>query len=197
MMQKEIEATFVGVNHDVLREKLKSLGGELVYPERSIRRTIFDYEDLRLDKKAAWVRLRDEGDKITLTFKQRNAETIDGMVEIEVVVSDYEKTKALMLAIGLIVKSEQETKRELWKLDGVELMLDTWPWLDSIIEVEGKDETAVQEISSRLGLEWSEAIFDSTDGLYLKIFDVTRTEISTCPILFGPVPEWLESRRRK
>lgn len=196
-MDTEIEATFVGVEHDGLRRRLKDLGAELVRPERLTRRTIFDYEDLRLDAKAAWIRLRDEGDKITLTFKQRREESVDGMGEIEIVVDDYAKTKALLLAAELVVKAEQETRREIWKLDSVEIMLDIWPWLDPIAEIEGPSEVAVRTVTERLGLDWSRAIFDSIDGLYLRVFDVTRTEISSCPIRFGPVPEWLEKRRRK
>ncbi len=195
-MKNEIEATFVNIDHEFMRQKLREFGAQLVRPERLNRRTIFDYEDLRLDKKAAWIRLRDEGDSVTLTFKQRNGETIDGMKEIEVVVSDYEKTKALLLATGLSVKAEQETKRELWEHEGVQIMLDTWPWLNPIIEIEGQSEEHVKAFSERLGFNWSEAVFDSADKLYQLVFDVSRTEISTCPILFGPVPVWLEKKRR-
>lgn len=195
-MNTEIEATFVGVDHEALREKLKALGARLVRPERHIRRTTFDYDDLRLDKQAAWIRVRDEGEVITMTYKQRTGETVDGMKEIELVVDDYEKAKALLLAAGLSVKAEQETKRELWELDHVELMLDTWPWLDPILEVEGQSEAAVRAVAEKLALDWATALFDSADGLYQRVFDVTRTEISTCPITFGPVPAWLEAKRR-
>lgn len=195
-MKTEIEATFIGVDHDALRKKMSDLGATLIRPERLNRRTIFDYEDLRLDKKAAWIRLRDEGDSITLTFKQRNNETIDGMKEIEIVVNDYDRTKELLLAAGLAVKAEQETKRELWEMKGTQVMLDTWPWLEPIAEVEGESEEVVKDLSLQLGFDWTTAIFDSIDGLYRLIFDVTRTEISTCPITFGPIPAWLEARRR-
>jgi adenylate cyclase class 2 len=195
-MNTEIEATFIGTEHNILREKLEKLGAVITKKECLIKRTIFDYEDLRLDKMAAWVRLRDEGDGITLTFKQRKSETIDGMKEIEIVVSDFEQTKALLLAIGLVIKAEQETKREVWELNGTEVMLDTWPWLKPITEIEGESKEVVKELSDKLGFKWEEAVFDSTDGLYQLEFDVTRTEISTCPIKFGEVPLWLEERRR-
>ncbi|MFA5744640.1 MAG: CYTH domain-containing protein [Candidatus Paceibacterota bacterium] len=195
-MKTEVEATFIPADHIALRKKLGDIGAKLIRPERLIRRTIFDYEDLRLDAKAAWVRLRDEGDSITLTFKQRTNETINGMKEIEIVVDDYIRTKELLLAIGLIVKAEQETKRELWEIDGTQVMLDTWPWLEPIAEIEGESEETVKELSQRLGFDWTKAIFDSADELYRLVFDVTRTEISTCPLTFGPVPAWLEKRRR-
>lgn len=196
-MNTEIEATFIGTEHNILREKLEKLGAVITKKECFIKRTIFDYEDLRLDKMAAWVRLRDEGDGITLTFKQRKSETIDGMKEIEIVVNDFEQTKALLLAIGLVIKAEQETKREIWELNGTEVMLDTWPWLKPITEIEGESKEVVKELSDKLGFKWEEAVFDSTDGLYQLEFDVTRTEISTCPIKFGEVPLWLEERRRE
>ncbi len=196
-MNTEIEATFIGTEHNILREKLEKLGAVITKKECFIKRTIFDYEDLRLDKMAAWVRLRDEGDGITLTFKQRKSETIDGMKEIEIVVSDFEQTKALLLAIGLVIKAEQETKREVWELNGTEVMLDTWPWLKPITEIEGESKEVVKELSDKLGFKWEEAVFDSTDGLYQLEFDVTRTEISTCPIKFGEIPSWLEERRRE
>lgn len=196
-MNTEIEATFIGTEHNILREKLEKLGAVITKKECFIKRTIFDYEDLRLDKMAAWVRLRDEGDGITLTFKQRKSETIDGMKEIEIVVSDFEQTKALLLAIGLVIKAEQETKREVWELNGTEVMLDTWPWLKPITEIEGESKEVVKELSDKLGFKWEEAVFDSTDGLYQLEFDVTRTEISTCQIKFGEIPSWLEERRRE
>lgn len=196
-MNTEIEATFIGTEHNILREKLEKLGAVITKKECFIKRTIFDYEDLRLDKMAAWVRLRDEGDGITLTFKQRKSETIDGMKEIEIVVSDFEQTKALLLAIGLVIKAEQETKREVWELNGTEVMLDTWPWLKPITEIEGESKEVVKGLSDKLGFKWEEAVFDSTDGLYQLEFDVTRTEISTCQIKFGEIPSWLEERRRE
>jgi hypothetical protein len=76
-------------------------------------------------------------------------------------------------------------------------MLDEWPWIPPYVEVEGPSETSVRAVSERLGFDYDTALFDSTDAIYQKYFDVTRTEISTVPLAFGPVPEWLEAKRRK
>ena len=169
---------------------------KLAHPEYEATRITFDHEDLRLDAKAAWVRLRREPQHTTLAYKRRANETIDGMQEVEVVVSDFNKTKMFLEAVGLVVKSEQQSRREVWELDGVEIMLDSWPWLDAVVEVEAGSESEVQRVCSVLGLAWSEAIFDSIDGVYIEVFDVTRTEICTVPWQFGPVPDWLEAKRR-
>ena len=129
-------------------------------------------------------------------FKQRKSETIDGMREIEVIVSDYGKTCALLEAIGLKPKAVQESKRETWLLGSCEVMLDEWPWVPPYAEVEGPDEQAVRAVSQTLGLDYGAAVFDSTDAIYRSYFDVTRTEISTVPIMFGAIPEWLEAKRK-
>lgn len=195
-MKSEIEATFIDADLDHVRAELKAAGAKLIYPERLMRRENFDFPGVVLDQKPAWLRLRTEGDKITLTYKERQAETIEGMKEIMIEVNDFEQAKELLFAIGLVTKSIQETKRELWRLDDCEIMLDTWPWIPSYVEVEGPSEMSVKATSEELGFTWSAAVFDSADNVYQNYFDVTRTEISTVLIEFGPVPDWLEAKRR-
>lgn len=196
-MNTEIEATFIDIDHEEIRKKLKVLGGKLLQPEHLLQRTIFDYPDMRLDKKSAWVRLRREAESVTLTYKQRADETIDGMKEIELTVDNLELTANFLLEIGLVVKSKQENRREIWELGDCEIMLDTWPWIPVYAEVEGPSEAAVKDLSQKLGFEWKNAIFDSADAIYMKYYDITRTEISSCEIAFGPTPEWLENKRNQ
>lgn len=195
-MKPEIEATFLAIDHGELRTKLKVLDALREQPLFLMKRAIYDYPDLRLDKQAAWVRVRQEASKVTLGFKQRKSETIDGMREIEIVVSDYDKACALLEAIGLNPKAMQESKREVWRLGDCEVMLDEWPWIPPYVEVEGPSEQAVRAVAQKLGLDYDTAIFDSTDAIYQKYFDVARTEISTVPLIFGPIPEWLEAKSK-
>lgn len=195
-MNTEIEATFLEANHDALRQKLESLGAELKQKEAFMRRTVYDYPDLRLDKKASWIRIRDEDGRITMGFKHRQAETLTGMREVEFTVSSYDDAKHFMEAIGLVVKAEQESRRETWEYKGCEIMLDTWPWIPPYAEVEGPTEAEVKAVCEELDLDWSVAMFDSTDAIYQKYFDVTRTEISTIPLKFGDLPEDLAAKKR-
>lgn len=195
-MNTEIEATFLEVDHDALRARLEELGATCAEPQHDMRRTVYDFPDLRLDKKAAWVRVRQEAEKITMTFKHRQSETSEGMKEVELVINDYADACAFLEAIGLTVKGVQETKREVWRLGNCEIMLDEWPWIPAYVEIEGPSEADVKSVSEQLGFDYGTALFDSADGVYQKYFDVTRTEISTVPIAFGPVPDWLEAKRR-
>jgi adenylate cyclase class 2 len=195
-MNSEIEATFTDVNPEEVRAKLKVLHAEQIYPERLMRRQIFDYPDLRLDQKAAWVRLRDEGDKITLAYKERSDETIGGMKEVELVVDGFEETKSFLEAVGLTSKAYQESKRELWFINACHVTIDLWPWLNPLVEIEGPSEELVRQASDELGFDWSKALFDSADSVYIQSFEVSRTEISSTDLVFGPIPEWLEAKRK-
>jgi adenylate cyclase class 2 len=195
-MQTEIEATYLDVNHEQLRARLAAIGAHCETPRFDMFRVVYDYPDLRLDKMAAWVRVRREADKVTMSFKHRQSESAQGMKEVELVVNSYEDACVFLESIGLTEKARQETRREIWQLDGCEIMLDEWPWIPPYVEIEGPAESSVQAVSEKLGFSCKSAFFDSADGVYQQYFDVTRTEISTVPITFKPAPDWLEAKRR-
>src|SRR5688500_13456541 len=129
-MQTEVEAKFLDADLDEVRKNLESLGGVRVTPLRLMKRKHYDYPDGSLQSKNAFVRLRDEGDRITLTYKQLNDRTVHGTKEANVVVDDFDQADALLIAMGFRQKSYHETKRESWKLGGIEIEFDEWPWLD-------------------------------------------------------------------
>lgn len=196
-MQTEIEAKFLNVDHNAVRQKLEAIGAQCVHPLRIMRRKNYDYSDFGLEKVGGWVRLRDEGDKVTLAYKQLNDRTIHGTKEVSVTVEDFDKTAQFLEAIGLHLQSYQETKRESWKLDDLEIELDEWPWIPPFVEIEGPNEVAIQKIASELGLAWDKVLHGSVEIAYQAVYDVTEAEIDHwTEILFSPVPDWLEVKRR-
>src|ERR1051326_5098596 len=114
-MQTEIEAKWLSIDIAETRKKLISEGATLELGERLMVRSIFDHADKRLEKIGGWVRVRDEGDKITLSYKQLNDRTLHGTKEVTVVVDDFDNTCTFLKSIGLEQISFQETKRESWK----------------------------------------------------------------------------------
>jgi len=163
-METEIEVKFTSVNHDEMRKRLKKLGAKLVQPMRLMKRVTIDDESMK--KRDAFVRVRDQGDKVTITYKQFDSLSLEGAKEIEVVVDDFDKAVALLSAAGLSHNSFQESKRETWQLDGADIELDEWPWLDPYIEIEGPDEKTVKDIASKLGLKWEKAVFGDVMAAY-------------------------------
>jgi len=197
-MKTEIEAKFLKVNVEEIRQKLQKIGAVMEYPERLMKRKIFDYPDTRLLKIGAWIRVRDEGEgKITLSYKQLQDRSLHGTKEITMDVSDFETACNFLQATGLDSKSYQETKREKWKLGESEITIDTWPWIPTFVEVESETEEEIHKVSELLGFDWSTALHGSVETAYQDLFDVTEDEIDHWEqITFTPVPDWLEIRRK-
>ena len=196
-MEIEIEAKFLNVDVNALREALQENGATLVHEERLMRRKNFDHTDGRLEEIGGWIRVRDEGDKTTLAYKQLIDRTIEGTKEISVMVDSFDKICDFLLAIGMDNKSYQETKRERWDMDGVEVTIDTWPWIPTFVELEGKSEENLKSVSEKLGLNWAKAIHGSVETAYQACYNVSEAEIDSWEtITFTPVPEWLEIRRK-
>ena len=166
------------INPTTMREKLRASGATLSYPERTMKRNNFDFPDFRLEKVGGWVRVRDEGDKITLSYKQQDHRGLTGTQEIEMVVSDYDATCDFLRALGLEEKSYQETKREKWMLGKCEVTIDTWPWIPPTLEIEGETEDEVRETASRLGLAWADALHGSIAIAYMHYFDVEEETVN-------------------
>lgn len=199
-MQAEIEAKFLQIDHEVLRAKLASLGAVCAHPMRLMRRKGFDFPDGRLrNKKNGWARVRDEGDKITMSYKQLNNRALDGTHEIQMVIDSFEAGEAFLGALGLAATTYMETKRESWHLGGCEIELDEWPWVKPYLEIEGPDEQTLKAVAARLGLDWGVVCHGSVEIVYRAEYDISDQEFNTrIPVITfeEPVPAWLEERRR-
>lgn len=193
-MKDEIEVKFPNVDHAKMRKKLTELGATCVVPMRTMIRSTFDFPESHPDYgKSAFVRVRDEGDKITLTYK--NFLSKKDVKEIELKVDNFPATVEFCEAIGLTKTSYQESNRETWVYQDCEIVLDEWPWLKPFIEVEAPSAEKMQELSEKLG-------FNFSDGVYGDVTDVYRTQYPHIPdpaqigilpvIKFGdPLPDYL------
>jgi adenylate cyclase class 2 len=163
-VKPEIEAKFLDVNQEEVREKLRELGATQDYPMRLMRRLVV--QSSAMQDKGAYVRVRDEGDKVTMTLKRKEANTIDGILEAETEVADFDTTMEILRGFEPPLQSFQESKREKWRQDGVEIVLDEWPWVKPFVEIEGESELAVRAMAERLGFAWEEAVFGSIMQVY-------------------------------
>ncbi len=192
-MKAEIEAKFLNIDKENIRKLLKNIGAELVAPERLMNRAVFDSK-----RKSDYYRVRNEGDKITMSFKRENERSIDGMKEICLTVDNYDNAVEFLTSLAGAPKALQETYRESWVKDGVEIDIDTWPWIPPFIEIEGKSAEAVEKLASELGLKMPDAEYGSVGIAYQQVFDVSEDDINHMPeIKFTDIPEWLEKRRKQ
>jgi len=176
-MQTEYEATFWPIVKNDVREKLIAAGATQIHTERQMRRRTFNLPP-GLNSPQRWARVRDEGEQVTMSVKSIEGDRIIDQKEAQIVVSDFEQAAELLQLLGCEEKAFQETRREHWKLDGVDITIDEWPFLDPLVEVEGLSEESVKEISERIGLDWAEARFCAVSAIYIEKYSITEDRIN-------------------
>lgn len=155
-MDTEIEVKFLNINHDEMRAKLETIGAVCEHPMRTMRRMTFDSAEMKA--RNGWIRVRDEGDKVTFTYKQTDSYDIDGTKELETTVGDFDVAIAILEQAGIAKGSFQESKRESWRLGEVQIELDEWPWLEPYIEIEAPSEQLVHDVVANLSLDMKNAL---------------------------------------
>ena len=193
-MKSEIEVKFLDISIDEIRDRLRAAGAHLENPMRLMRRALIEEAHHVLEN--SFIRIRDEGDKTTLTFKRRTkpdgTSTIDSTKEIETTVGDFDTAVEIFAEAGWKYMTLQESRRETWLLDGAEVVIDEWPWIQPYIEIEAESEVIVRSVAAKLGRDWNDAIFGSVDVIYQRDFPKmsVRGIIDVKDARFGdPVPE--------
>jgi len=193
-MRAEIEVKFIDIDIEDIRRRLRVAGAHLEHPMRAMKRALIE-EDHHA-KEHSFIRIRDEGDKITLTFKRRTksdkATTIDSTHELETTVGDFDTTVKIFAEAGWEYTTFQESRRETWRLGEAEVVIDEWPWIKPYIEIEASTEAEVRKAASTLGFNWDDAVFGSVDVIYNKDFPqmTVRGVIDIREVRFdSPVPK--------
>ena len=148
---------------------------------------------------ADYTRVRDEGQKITMSTKihASHGGNIADQKESCLEIGSFEKAVALLESLGLHQRAFQENQREVWSLDGVHIQIDTWPGMPSYVEIEGVDQAGVSSIASKLNFDKAiqegklKSTVASVSHLYSEYFDIEpQTMLSEPTISFAKLPKW-------
>ncbi len=173
-MKTEIEVKFCRIDIDDIRQRLQDAGAQREQPLRLMRRIVIEQPHHRAEH--SFIRIRDEGNKTTLTFKRRKTMDIatdaHNTKELEVVVSSFDDTVEIFKEAGWPPVSYQESKRETWKLGDAEVVIDVWPWLDPYIEIEAPTEDIVRSAAVQLGLSWEDAFYGRVEHVYRLQYEI-------------------------
>jgi adenylate cyclase class 2 len=182
-MQNEIEAKFHLSNKQEIRTRLSAGGFICTKPEVLMKRCNFQFaakDNFTAGKK--WARVRDEGDKITMTVKEiTDINDVTGTLETEIVIDDFDKGCALLTACGLHRMSLHENKRETWSGENVSITIDSWPDLDPILEIEAVDVETLDKTCLALKLDRKDAFYKPVDFVYGQKYGVTPETVLKLP----------------
>ena len=169
---EEIEVVFLNVDKEALEKKLLSVGAHKV-KDIFYRHVAMDYPDYRLNTDNSWIRLRDEGGEIVLSYKKRLGVTSqdgstndEGMEEVEVVVDSYDNMKLFLHKVGFIEKHEAEKKRTRWQRGETVFDVDTWPALPTFLEIEAPTWEDIDEATRLLGFDPKDRKICSANQIY-------------------------------
>lgn len=180
-----------------LEKKLKKAGAKLIKAEFLQKRVVFNLPRGH-EIPGGWIRIRDEGDKITMSLKIIDGKKMENQKETLFKISSFKKGEFFLKKIGCQKKAYQESKRELWLLDKAEVTIDEWPFLEPFVEIEGKSKKQVKKVAQKLGFDFSKALFCSVDALYGKKYNLAKEIINnqTPKIIFGKKNPFLKNQKK-
>lgn len=186
-MAKENEIRYLEIDKFEMIKKLIEMGatlksGEPVSLDDVSEDKEFPYEktqiryvyDMNPKDPNRWMRLRTNGTEATLTIKEICEDTVDGTLEWEIGVSDFETTHQMLEKCGFKAKAKQENKRITFNLDGVEIDVDTWPGIPTYMEIEGKTVDDVYSTLDKLGIDRRDENLTAkgVQDVYLDIYGI-------------------------
>ena len=175
----EFEAKFYPVDKEEYRKKLLSIGAKLTIPERKMIRVVADSRANPILASNGYIRVRDEGNIIRLSLKitAELSGKLTDQKEVDVEVSDFDKTIKIIEAAGIIFNRRQETLREEWEFKGAQITIDSWPGLNTFSESEAGSEKDVRSIANEIGFNWNKKITTPAAEVYAKVYAMDIDEV--------------------
>ncbi|MCY9786097.1 class IV adenylate cyclase [Nocardiopsis sp. EMB25] len=160
----EYEAKVLGIDPDQVARIILDKGGTDLGDVLQ-RRYVYDIDPADTSR---WVRLRDTGDRVTLTVKEIESDAIGGTRETETEIGDFETANTLLGKLGYRPRAYQENHRRSFTLDGAQLEIDTWPRIPAYLEIEADSRAEVVRVAALLGYAESDLTGENTTKVYAR-----------------------------
>jgi predicted adenylyl cyclase CyaB len=131
-----------------LRKRILSIGGKIIKNESIFYHIAYSHPH---KKNKDFIRLRNEGQYITLTYKIHNHKF---PIEHEIIVNNLNEANNILKLLGCKYKYECHKLREIWKLDGCkEIVFDTYPGVETYAELECDSIEDIKLVLQKLNLD--------------------------------------------
>jgi len=176
-MGKEYEAKFLNINVAQIRKKLLSSGAKLEHKVIKFYRVVFTRcSDKENPPVKGFVRIRNEGKKITMTVKTYKDPKFPDEYEISIN-EDFNTGINFLKSIGINQKAFQESYREKWTHPlAHEITIDILPGLPLYMEIDCTSEENLNKIIKLLGLDDKNKRFGAFDKTYNEYYGI-ETEV--------------------
>ena len=154
---KEIEAKVLDVDVEELKDKLEEISAEKIF-EETVKSEFYDFEDGRIEQNGQ-IRLRTVGKKSFITRKT-DVEDDRAKVkeEIEFDIDDKNQARQFLKSIGLQKIEQGEKKRAKWKKDSIEYVIDWYPEIPPLLEIEAPTHEKLEDAFDELGYSMDETV---------------------------------------
>ena len=167
----EFEVKIANVNIPEIRRRLEKNGAGL-QSEACVHKNITFHLPSGQEIGGGWLRARDEGDKVTMSLKIIDGNRMADQQEFRFIADSLDDAASFLELIGAREKARQEKRREVWMLGECEVVIDEWPFLEPLMEIEGPDEKTVMGAVRLLGYGASDCRICAVDVLYREKYGV-------------------------
>lgn len=167
MSNKEYEYTFVSYDKEYILQQIEKLGG-CKQGTYLFRIMVFNHPN---NKPNTYLRVRDEGFRITMTFK----DNIDKKFcnEYEVNIDNFDSGVNILTGLGCKKKYYYEKIREIHYIGETMIAFDLNPGKPERMEIEAKNVKTLDKITKKLGLNIKDRyIYGVTPDIYSKLFGI-------------------------
>lgn len=172
---KEIDNNLESKEKQELLNKLKIKDIKEIIDNKNYKEILNKEEFIKLVRNMKinynkWIRLRKTNDVIELTVKQlihtERKEKLQKIIENEIKVDSFEEANKLLEELGFFHKSYLEKKRKTYELKGYKIEIDSWPMIPTYMEIEGKNESDLENILNILGYKLEDSISCTAGDVY-------------------------------
>ena len=146
-MPIEYEYQFRNYDKPNLIKEMKHLGAKKK-GDYLFRVNVFEHPNKLED---TYIRVRDEGFRITMTYKYQPLNKFAD--ENEIIIDDFDEAITILNNLGCKTKYYYEKIREIWNLDNCEIVFDTIPCNPEIMEVEAVKKRDLTRLIKTLDLD--------------------------------------------
>ena len=146
-MPIEYEYQFRNYDKSKLIKEMKQLGAKKK-GDYLFRVNVFEHPN-KIDD--TYIRVRDEGFRITMTYKYQPLNKFAD--ENEIIIDDFDEAITILNNLGCKTKYYYEKIREIWNLDNCEVVFDTIPCNPEIMEIEAVKKRDLTRLIKILDLE--------------------------------------------